>query len=292
MLTVLGPTASGKTDLAIRLAQHYSAEIFSADSRQFYKELNIGVARPTEVELAAAVHHFIAHISIHGAYSSGDFEKEALELLGQYFEEHEVGVLVGGSGLFIKAVLEGLDYFPKVSEDLRARLNTRLESEGLEALVRELQALDPKANDIELDNPRRVLRALEVCLSSGKPYSSFKQQPKKQRPFHPVKIAINWDRQLLYDRINRRTELMFEQGLVDEVRSLLPHRNLNALNTVGYSEVFDYLDGHCSLEQAIDKVKQHTRNYAKRQLTWLRKQEDVLWVAPKENVTNIIERLV
>lgn len=289
LVTVIGPTASGKTDLAIRLAQHFSAEVFSADSRQFYKELNIGVARPSQVELAAVAHHFIGHISIEDHYSAGDFEKEAIPVLNQYFLNHQVGILVGGSGLFTKAITNGLDQFPEVPSSLREELNARLEAEGLEALVQDLKKLDPVA--VELGNPRRVIRALEVSKASGKPFSSFKQQATKPRPFDIVKVALKWERDQLYDRINQRTELMFANGLLDEVKGLLAYKDLNALNTVGYTEVFKYLDGTWTREKALEKVQQHTRNYAKRQMTWLRKQEDILWVDTQDDLIEIVARI-
>lgn len=292
LIAVVGPTASGKTDLSIRLAQSFGADVFSADSRQFYKELSIGVARPSTQELSQARHHFIGHLSIQDAYSAGDFEKDGLEKLESYFSKNDTAVLVGGSGLFIKAILEGLDSFPEVPENLRTTLNERFQSEGIDSLVNELKSLDPVSiHTIDLTNPRRVIRALEVSLASGKPFSYFKGQSKKIRPFTAVKVALDWEREQLYERINTRTEQMFANGLIDEVQSVLAYRHLNALNTVGYSEVFDYLDGKYTKEEALAKVQQHTRNYAKRQLTWLRKQEDIVWVKSQQKLDEIVSQI-
>ncbi|MFY0673334.1 MAG: tRNA (adenosine(37)-N6)-dimethylallyltransferase MiaA [Bacteroidia bacterium] len=276
LIVVMGPTASGKTAYAIDLAKKHNAEIFSADSRQFYREMNIGVAKPSNEELLAAKHHFVGHISIHDEYTAGDFEKNALNKLNEYFRTREVAILVGGSGLFIKAVLEGLDNFPKVDDKIRDELNQRLNKEGLESLKHELAKLDPESfNTIALDNPRRVIRALEVCLSSGEPYSKFKNQTKAPRGFSIKKIGLKWEREVLYQRINNRVDAMIAAGLEKEARSLFAYRHLNPLNTVGYSELFEYFDGRCTRAFAIEKIKQHTRNYAKRQLTWLRKEEGV-----------------
>jgi len=292
LIAVIGATASGKTDLSIKLAQRFRSEIFSADSRQFYKELDIGVARPSTDELSQVRHHFIAHLSIKDSYSAGDFEKEGLKKLATCLTERDTAVLVGGSGLFVTAIVDGLDSFPSVPEKIREGLNKRIDSDGIEALVEELKGVDPEsANTIDVTNPRRVIRALEVTLAGGKPFSQYKGQNKKERPFTTVKVAIDWDRVQLYERINQRAEQMFAMGLVEEVKSLIPHRHLNALNTVGYSEVFDYLDGKCSLEDALAKVQQHTRNYAKRQLTWLRKQQDILWVKPDQELNEIVSQI-
>lgn len=276
LIVVMGPTASGKTAYAIDLAKKYNAEIFSADSRQFYAEMNIGVAKPTLEELEVAKHHFVGHISIQDEYTAGDFERDCLAKLNDYFESNQSAILVGGSGLFIKAVLEGLDNFPKVDEKIRAELNNRLENEGLDSLKDELVKLDPVSfNSIELDNPRRVLRALEVCLSSGQPYSLFKNQAKAPRNFEVKKVVLKWDREMLYQRINTRVDDMIKAGLEEEAKSLNKFKHLKALNTVGYSELFEYFEGKCSRQFAIEKIKQHTRNYGKRQLTWLRKEDGI-----------------
>jgi len=288
LISVLGPTASGKTGLAILLAKHFGADIFSADSRQFYQELNIGVARPGADELEAVRHHYIGHISIHDDYSAGDFEKEAQTNLDTYFRQNNVGLLVGGSGLFVKAVLEGLDHFPLVDQQIREKLNKVYEEEGLEPLLNQLAELDADTLEhIDTKNHRRVIRALEVCLQTGMPFSSFKSQRQKSRPFTTVKLAIDWPREELYNRINTRVDEMLKAGLVEEARSVFPFRSLNSLNTVGYSELFDMFEGKCSMAEAIDKIKQHTRNYAKRQLTWLRKDHDIHWINPSIKLNEI-----
>lgn len=280
LIVVAGPTAIGKTALAIKIAQHYSTEILSADSRQFYKELNIGVARPCEEELATVPHHFIGHISVNHTYTASDYEKDTLNILKQLFKKHNVVVLAGGSGLFINALLNGLDNLPR-DEKTRETLNTRLESEGLESLTQELKALDiDEYNSVALSNPRRVIRSLEICLASGEKASTLKQQNIAPRNFTPIKIALNTERELLYNRINQRVDIMLSEGLEAEVKGLLPHKQLNALQTVGYKELFDYFDGLTSFEKAIELVKQHTRNYAKRQLTWFRKDDTYKWFDP------------
>lgn len=291
LLVVHGPTASGKTDVAIQLAQHFQAEILSADSRQFYKELNIGVAKPTKEQLQAATHHFVDFLSIHEEYSAGHFERDAIGFLERYYQKHHMAILAGGSGLFIKAVTTGFDDFPEVPDSLRAELQNRLNDEGLDALVEELKRLDPEYTQIALDNPRRVLRALEICHVSGKPFSSFKVKTAANRPFRVVHVALNWNRETLYERINARCDEMLEQGLFEEVKSLLPFKHLNACQTVGYQEFFHHLDGNCSYEEAVAKFKQHTRNYAKRQVTWLKKIPDITWFQAPVQVEQIISHV-
>lgn len=283
LLVVLGPTASGKTALGIELARQHRTEILSADSRQFYREMNIGVAKPSDEELAAVPHHFVNSLSIYQQYSAGDFERDALALLEKLFQSHETVLMVGGSGLFIKAVTEGLDHFPEVDLKVRKELNARLSHEGLQSLSSQLAELDPASHqNIALDNPRRVMRALEVSLSSGKPYSYFKNQPKAERPFQVRYTGIQWPREVLYQRINARCDQMLEAGLLDEVRALYPQRHVNALQTVGYTEFFDYLDGKHSYEEAASTFKQHTRNYAKRQMTWFGKMDGVEWLSGQD----------
>lgn len=279
LIAVLGPTASGKTGLAIEIAKHLGSEVFSADSRQFYRELDIGVAKPTSLELSMVSHHFVSHKSIHDSFSAGDFEKEALSTLNQYFKNHDHAVLVGGSGLFVKAVLEGLDDFPAPSEDLRNELNRKFESEGLPSLVDQLVDLDPvSAETIDIKNSRRVIRALEVTIQTGEPFSTFKTQEKKERPFDVLKLGIDWSRSELYERINQRCDHMIATGLFDEVSRMNPFRNLNALQTVGYREFFDVIDKKVSLPKAIETFKTRSRNYAKRQVTWLRKDTNIRWI--------------
>lgn len=271
----------GKTNFAISLAQKLKTEIFSADSRQFYRELHIGVAKPATDELAQVKHHFIGHISIHDHYSAGQYEKDCSKALNQHFRANKTAILVGGSGLFVKAVLQGLDHFPPVDAELRQQLNKRLETEGLAALFAQLELLDPEtARSIDAENPRRVFRALEVCLQTGRPYSSFIGRKDETRGFGTYHIQLALPRPLLYERINQRVEQMMQAGQLDEARSLFEHRQLNALQTVGYSELFDFFEGKHDLNTAIDLIKQHTRNYAKRQETWLRKQPFDLQLAP------------
>ena len=293
LLNIVGPTAIGKTSLAIKLANEFSAEIISADSRQFYKEMHIGTAVPSIAELEAAKHHFIQHISIEDTYSVGDFETEALNALNKLFKERNVAVMVGGSGLYTKSILEGLDYFPEVSSEIRKDLNLKFEKEGLAPLQNKLQELDPEYFKIvDIENPHRVIRALEVCISSGKPYSSYLNQPKQQRNFTTISIGLDADRNIIYDRINQRVDLMMEKGLLQEAKSLFPKRKLNALNTVGYKELFAYLDGNHNLETAIEEIKKNTRRFAKRQLTWFKKDKETKWFnynTPVETIQKFIE---
>ena len=274
LITLSGPTASGKTALSIRIAKALGAEIFSCDSRQFYKEMSIGTAVPTESERNEVRHHFIQHKSIQSPYSVGQFEADAIDALTNYFEDHDFAVLVGGSGLYMHAVVEGIDKFPDVPEKIRTELGERLESNGLEDLQLELQTLDPEHyQKMDIQNPSRVLRALGVSLAAGQPYSSFLGQQKPKRPFAVLPLTVDIPRAILYDRINQRVDQMINAGLLQEAQTLHPHRNLNALQTVGYKEVFDFFDQKINLDEAIAQIKQHTRHYAKRQMTWIRKKE-------------------
>ncbi|MEM6514826.1 MAG: tRNA (adenosine(37)-N6)-dimethylallyltransferase MiaA [Bacteroidota bacterium] len=278
LISVVGPTAIGKTALSIKLAQFFNSEIISADSRQFYKEMKIGTAAPTEKELAAVDHHFIYHISIVESYTVGDFEKEAITKLNLLFETNNISIMVGGSGLYVDAVVNGLDEFPKIKPQIREQLNTRFEEEGLEPLKIELQKLDPSSfTRIETSNPHRVIRALEVCLSSGKPYSSFLKSKKRKRNFEVLSIGLEADRALIYERINQRVDMMMNQGLLNEARNLYQKRHLNALNTVGYKELFKYFDGSWELDFAISEIKKNTRRFAKRQLTWFKRNKETRW---------------
>lgn len=283
LIVVVGPTAIGKTALAVQLAQFYQTEIISADSRQFFKEMNIGTAKPSPAELDAVPHHFINSHSIQNLFSTGDFEVEALELMDQLFKSHDQLIMVGGSGLYINAVCNGLDDLPEIDLNIRAQLNEKLASEGLASIQNQLKELDPEYfAKVDQQNPQRMIRGLEVVLFTGKKLSSLLTSNKKKRPFNMIKIGLNTDRSLLYQRINDRVDQMMEAGLLDEVKQLLPYRKYNALNTVGYSELFDYLDGNTDLESAVAMIKQNTRRFAKRQLTWFRRDDDTFWIEPDQ----------
>jgi tRNA dimethylallyltransferase len=281
LIVIAGPTAIGKTALAIQVAQHYQTEIISADSRQFFKEMNIGTAKPNAQELAAAPHHFINSHSINQEVSVGTFEKEAIQKIEELFQKHDVLVMVGGSGLYVNAVLYGFDEIPKADESIRNKLNQQFIEEGIETLQQQLLELDPAYyNEVDIRNPLRVIRALEVCICSGKPYSSFRKTENKARNFEVTLIGLDIEREKLYEKINQRVDLMMEEGLLEEVKSLQEHQHLNALKTVGYTELFKYLNNECSLPEAVEKIKQNTRNFAKRQLTWFRKNEELIWFEP------------
>ena len=283
LIVVVGPTAIGKTALAIQLAKYFHTQIISADSRQFFREMKIGTAKPSPSELASVPHHFINSHSVKTLFSTGDFEVEALKLMKDLFNKHDMLIMVGGSGLYIDAVCKGLDDLPEINLDIRTALNEQLASEGIEKIRKQLLALDPEYfAKVDQSNPQRMIRGLEVVLSTGEKLSSFLTAEKKDRPFKIIKIGLNTDRALLYDRINHRVDLMMEEGLLAEVQSLLPHRQYNALNTVGYSELFDYLDGKADLASAVAMIKQNTRRYAKRQLTWFRRDEKTVWFDPSE----------
>ncbi len=289
---VVGPTAIGKTSLAIELAKHYQTEIISADSRQFFKEMSIGTAKPSEGELAAAPHHFINSHSITQLFSTGDFEIQALALMEQLFTKHNVLIMVGGSGLYINAICNGLDDMPEIDLNIREQLNQQFANEGIEGIRKQLAKLDPAYFEkVDQSNPQRMIRGLEVVLSTGQKLSSFLTFNKKERPFNIIKIGLNTDREKLYNQINHRVDVMIENGLVEEVKSLEPYKELNALKTVGYSEIFDYLVGKTDLPTAIEKIKQNTRRFAKRQLTWFRKDTETTWFEPGQDkaVVDFIE---
>ncbi len=289
LICITGPTAVGKTALSIRLAQYLDTEIISADSRQFYREMRIGTAVPDDEELRAVPHHFIGHISIHESFDAGAFEIHALTLLEKLFKQYDNLVLVGGSGLYINALLYGLDEFPEIPENIRAALNEELKTRGLNALAEELKRKDPVTYArIDIQNPRRVIRALEVARASGKPYSHFAGGKKKKRDFNFKIFALNLPRPILYRRIELRTDKMMEDGLPGEARSLYPYRHLPALQTVGYRELFDYFDGKWDLDRAVFEIKKNTRRYAKRQLTWWRKNSEVIWCHPEEAFDSIL----
>lgn len=289
LFVIVGPTAIGKTATAIRLAQQLGTEILSCDSRQFYKELNIGVARPSEEELAAAKHHFIANLSIHDSYNVSMYEHDALALLDDLFATHDTAVAVGGSGLYVDALCQGITVMPDPDPEIRAQLKQTLKTEGIESLRNQLRILDPDYYySTEIANPLRIIRGLEMCLTTGRPFSQIRKSDIKERPFDIVKIGLQCPREELYNRINLRVDQMVGNGLEDEARGLLPYRHLNALNTVGYKELFDYFDGKITLAQAITDIKTHTRRYAKRQTTWLQRYSDIQWFG-REDSEGIME---
>lgn len=301
LITIIGPTAIGKTALSIDLAQHFGCEIISCDSRQFFKEMKIGTAVPSDDELAFATHHFIQNKSIFEKYSVGDFEKEALEKLDELFVKNNIQIMVGGSGLYVAAVLKGFDEFPDIDEDIRTEINHKFDTLGIEFLQEKLQELDPdyyKKLEIEnpqtLQNPQRMKRFVEVCIGSGLPYSDFIGKRNIKRNFTPIIIGLEAEREIMYDRINQRVDLMFEAGLVEEVKQLLPHKERNALQTVGYRELFDYFEGKSTLEFATAQIKQNTRRFAKRQMTWFKHIENAVWfdyLTNKDNIVKHIEKL-
>ena len=290
LINILGPTAIGKTSLSIKLARHFDTEIISADSRQFFKEMKIGTAVPEKEELEAVPHHFIQHISIEDQYSVGDFERDAIKKLDEIFKKKSIAVMVGGSGLYIKAVTEGLDEFPKVDPEIRKNLNNHLEEDGIDWLQKKLFVLDPEYyKTADVQNPHRLIRALEICIETGKPFSSFLNQEKPGRNFKKINIGLTAERETIYERINKRVDIMIEDGLVEEAKTLYARKDLNALNTVGYKELFDHFDGKTDLETAISEIKKNTRRFAKRQLTWFRKDPAIKWFEFDENPEKIFE---
>ena len=279
LIVIAGPTASGKTSYSIELAKALNTVILSADSRQFYKEMSIGTAAPTEEELSQVKHYFVHHISIEDKYDIADYERDTLHLLKELFKTYDQVVMTGGSGLYIDAVCNGIDEMPDVELEVREKVEKMLQEGGITALSVELQRLDPEYFAIvDQQNPRRLQRALEVCYQTGKPFSSFRKGNVVKRDFEIKKYALLWDRQALIARIDRRVDLMMEQGLLKEAETLYPKRQLNALNTVGYKELFSYFDGDCTLDEAIELIKIHTRQYAKRQMTWLRRDGTYQWI--------------
>lgn len=293
LICVVGATAIGKTSLSITLATAFNTEIISADSRQFYSSMNIGTAVPSPKELAAAPHHFIQHKSIFDSYSVGDFEREALLKLDTLFSKKSTAILVGGSGLYVDAVVNGLDHFPDIDKQIRETLNTQLDTNGIVFLQQELMQVDPLYfKTMDTENPRRVIRALEIYRATGKPYSSFLKAKAANRNFETLYIGLTAERPIVYQRINKRVDIMLENGLLEEVQHLLPHKDLNALQTVGYRELFQYFEGTLTLEKAVEEIKKNTRRFAKRQGTWFRKNQQIHWfdyTSKTDDIVNFIK---
>ncbi|QDW21282.1 tRNA (adenosine(37)-N6)-dimethylallyltransferase MiaA [Flavobacterium sp. KBS0721] len=302
LITIVGPTAIGKTALSIALAQHFKCEIISCDSRQFFKEMTIGTAVPNQEELKAATHHFIQNKSIFENYSVGDYEKEALLKIEELFQNNDFVILIGGSGLYVDAILKGFDEFPEIDPKVRSEVNSNYEKLGIEYLQKQLQLLDPDyyqkitaENPQTLQNPQRMMRFVEVCIGTQKPYSSFLNQKKNNRNFTPVLIGLDAERQIIYNRINQRVDIMMNEGLLEEAKNLYPNKALNALQTVGYRELFTYFDGDFTLPFAIEEIKKNTRRFSKRQLTWFKRNEITKWfdyATDRKEIINYIENLL
>ena len=298
LITIIGPTAIGKTALSIQLAKHFGCDIISCDSRQFYKETNIGTAVPSKEELAGATHHFIQNKSIFETYTVGDFEREAIKKLDVLFQKNNIQIMVGGSGLYVNAVLNGFDDFQEIDESVRMQINNNFEEKGLDYLVATLKELDldyynyiAENNPQTFKNPQRMKRFAEVCIGTGKPYSSFLKKKTNIRNFTPIIIGLEADRGLMYSRIEQRVEIMMEQGLLKEAATVYPHKKLNALQTVGYRELFDYFDGKITLDFAIEEIKKNTRRFAKRQLTWFKRTENTEWFDYLTDTAEIIKSI-
>ena len=302
LITIVGPTAIGKTALSIALAQHFKCEIISCDSRQFFKEMTIGTAVPNQEELQAATHHFIQNKSIFENYTVGDYEKEALLKIDELFQNNDFVILIGGSGLYVDAILKGFDEFPEIDPKVRSEVNSNYEKLGIEYLQKQLQLLDPDyyqkitaENPQTLQNPQRMMRCVEVCIGTQKPYSSFFNQKKNNRNFTPVLIGLDAERQIIYNRINQRVDIMMNEGLLEEAKNLYPNKALNALQTVGYRELFTYFDGDFTLPFAIEEIKKNTRRFSKRQLTWFKRNEVTKWfdyATDRKEIINYIENLL
>lgn len=284
LISIVGPTAVGKTSTAIKIAQAFNAEIISSDSRQFYNEISIGTAKPTKEELAQVPHHFINHLSISQNYNASKFEEDVVSFLSTYFEQHGIAIMCGGSGMYVDAVIKGFDNeIPTANQELRCELNNAFESKGISYLQNKLLELDPEAfQTIDIKNSKRLLRAIEICVMTGKTNSEIKQGIEKERDFNIIQIGLELPRFQLYERINQRVDSMIAEGLINEVKEVLPFRNMNALKTVGYKEVFEFLDGKSTLELCIEKIKTNSRRYAKRQLTWFKRNDKIQWFSPSE----------
>lgn len=283
LIVLIGPTGVGKTELSLRLAEGFQTSIVSADSRQLYADLKIGTAAPTEEQLKRVPHYLVGTLRLTDYYSAAQYEAEAMEILNRLFTRRDVVILTGGSMMYVDAVCKGIDDIPTVDEDTRRTMLKRYETEGLERLCAELRLLDPEYYRIvDLKNPKRVIHALEICYMTGRTYTSFRTRQTKERPFRILKIGLKRDREELYGRINRRVDEMMKDGLLDEVRSVLPYRHLNSLNTVGYKELFKYLDGEWELPFAIEKIKQNSRIYSRKQMTWFKRDEEIRWFHPEQ----------
>lgn len=298
LICVVGPTAIGKTSLAIELAKHFGCEIISADSRQFFKEMKVGTAVPTKVELALVPHYFIQNKSIFEDYNVGKYENEALTCLKKLFLKNPIQILVGGSGLYVNAVAKGLDDFPEIDPSIRKQINQEYDEKGITFIQEKLEALDPthfkfiaENNPQTLQNPQRMKRFVEVCLGTGKPYSSYLGKKSSQRNFNVIYLGIEAPREVMYERINLRVDVMMNHGLLEEVKNLIPFQHINALQTVGYQELFAYFNGNCSLEEAVEQIKQNTRRFAKRQLTWFKREPSTIWIDYQKSLQETIELL-
>jgi tRNA dimethylallyltransferase len=294
LIVLIGPTGVGKTDLSLRIAKEFSTEIVSADSRQLYADLKIGTAAPTEEQLACVPHHLVGTLQLTDYYSAARYEEEAMAVITRLFESHDTVLLTGGSMMYVDAVCNGIDDIPTVDAETRELMMHRYNEEGLERLCAELRLLDPEYYSIvDLKNPKRVIHALEICYMTGRTYTSYRTQQKKERPFRIFKVGLRREREELYERINRRVDIMMEQGLLDEAKRFYPYRTLNSLNTVGYKELFSYLDGECTLEFAVEKIKQNSRIYSRKQMTWFKRDESIHWFHPdqEEQIMELIKGL-
>lgn len=292
LIVLIGPTGVGKTDLSIKIAEKYGSPIISADSRQLYSDLKIGTAAPTEEYLKRVKHYFVGTLKLTDYYSAAQYESEVISLLEDLFKSNNTILLTGGSMMYIDAICKGIDDIPTVDSETRLMMMEKYEKEGLDRLCAELKLLDPEYySTVDLKNPKRVIHALEICYMTGKTYTSFRTGNKKQRPFDIIKIGLCRDREELYERINKRVDIMIKEGLVDEVKSVYEYRNLNSLNTVGYKEIIQYLEGNCTLEFAIEKIKQNSRIYSRKQMTWFKRDNDITWFHPdkEEEIMEFIE---